>query len=98
MSRKNSKRRERRDYSNRNAIVASKPNEGAAFGGLTETSRRDDGFFAFVSTSSSNSTDMSVCTSTGAPIYLTGREARTLQRLLNKHFSSLGRSRSLPGA
>lgn len=73
------------------------PNERAMFGGLTYTDRRDDLWYATIGTTTSNATTLLLSTPEGN-VELTGAQARTLQRLLNKHYDLTGRSRVLLGA
>lgn len=83
------KRFVRPDYLNAHAAIESRPNFDAAIGGVTFTSNREDDFNVGISTDSSNATELSlVVGQTG--VSLTGRQARTLQRLLNKHYVACG--------
>ena len=76
-------------YANQNATVESRPNFDAAIGGVTFTQNREDDFDVAISTDSSNASLLSlVVGQTG--ISLSGRQARTLQRVLNKHYENCG--------
>lgn len=88
-------RRER--HLNDHAEIRVQENREADFGGYTYSARRDDGFSADIHTDSSNKTRMYVSAGNEF-IALSGRQARTIQRLLNKHFSELGRSPAILGA
>ncbi len=79
----------RPDYINTHAAIQSRPNLSAQIGGATFTANREDDFNVGINTDSSNVTELSlVVGQTG--ISLTGRQARTLQRLLNKHYVACG--------
>ena len=83
---KKSKRFQRPASINQHATIEVRPNYDAAVGGLTFTANREDDFAAQLATDSSNATALSLFVGqTG--INLSGRQARTLQRLLNKHYS-----------
>lgn len=76
-------------YANQNATVESRPNFDAAIGGVTYTQNREDGFDVAIATDSSNATELQlVVGQTG--LNLSGRQARTLQRVLNKHYGNCG--------
>jgi len=86
---KKSKRFVRPEYANQHATIESRPNYDAQLGGVTFTRNREDDFEASLATDSSNATNLNLFVGqTG--ISLTGRQARTLQRLLNKHYVSCG--------
>jgi hypothetical protein len=92
---KKSKRFQRQEYVNQHATIESRPNFDAQVGGLTFTANREDDFEASLATDSSNATSLNLFIGqTG--INLTGRQARTLQRLLNKHYSHCSWA-SIPG-
>lgn len=91
------KRNRRFQYANQHASIQTRPNENAAIGGDSFTSNREDELHAFVSTNSSNATQFELSLG-GAMVTLSGRQARTIQRLLNKHYSSCGQfSYNQPG-
>ncbi len=76
-------------YANQNATVESRPNPDANIGGVTFTQNREDGFDVAISTDSSNTSLLSLIVGqTG--LNLSGRQARTLQRVLNKHYENCG--------
>lgn len=76
-------------YVNQNATVETRPNFDAAIGGVTFTQNREDGFDVIVRTDSSNASELRLFVGqTG--LNLTGRQARTLQRVLNKHYENCG--------
>lgn len=83
-------------YTNSHASVRVEKNEAAAVGGQSFTDRRDDDFEAFIRTESNNTTSFEVRTGQTV-LSLTGRQARTMQRLLNKHYSTCGASYEVPG-
>lgn len=83
------KRYVRPEYLNAHASIESRPNQDALIGGVTFTSNREDEFDLIVRTDSSNTTSLRLFLGqTG--INLSGRQARTLQRLLNKHYENCG--------
>ena len=83
---KKSARFQRPVYANQHATIEVRPNFDANVGGLTFTANREDDFEASLATDSSNATNLNLLVGqTG--VSLTGRQARTLQRLLNKHYS-----------
>ncbi len=83
------KRFVRPEYANQHATVESKPNYDAQIGGVTYTQNREDGFDVIVRTDSSNSSELRLFVGqTG--LSLSGRQARTLQRVLNKHYENCG--------
>lgn len=90
------RKQSRSSYANSHASIETRPNFNAQIGGVTYTARREDDFDAFVSTDSSNTTRMSVLVGQTS-LSLTGRQARTLQRLLNKHFTSASPESEIPG-
>jgi hypothetical protein len=78
-------------YANSHAGIESRPNYDAQIGGVSFTSNREDDFAADAATNSSNATKVRLFVGqTG--ISLSGRQARTLQRLLNKHYDNCGAS------
>lgn len=83
-----------RDYDNRNAIIR---NRETALGKLrTETARRDSGLQASITTDpTTNATKLSVTTDQGLIVRFDGREARTLFRLMSKHFDYANKSLDL---
>lgn len=83
------KRNRRYSYVNQHAAIETRPNQGAQIGGLSFTANREDDFGAEIFTDSNNATNLGLYIGqTG--ISLSGRQARTLQRLLNKHFTECG--------
>lgn len=90
------KRSKRYSYINQHAAIESRPNFEAQIGGRSFTANREDDFGAEVYTDTSNSTRMGLYVGP-LGLSLTGRQARTLQRLLNKHFTECGVP-SIPGA
>ena len=83
------KRNRRPEYVNQHATIESRPNLDAQLGGTTFTQNREDGFDVSISTDSSNATSLSLLVGQ-AGLNLSGRQARTLQRALNKHFTFCG--------
>jgi hypothetical protein len=83
------KRFVRPEYLNAHAAIESRPNFDAQIGGSTFTSNREDDFNVGINTDSSNATELSFVVGQTS-ISLTGRQARTLQRLLNKHYVACG--------
>lgn len=83
------KRFVRPEYINAHASIESRPNFDAAIGGISYTANREDGFGVAIETSSSNATDLSLQLGV-VGVQLSGRQARTLQRLLNKHYENCG--------
>lgn len=93
-----SKRKNRRySYINQHAAIETRPNYEAQVGGLSFTANREDDFGAEVFTDSKNATQLGLFIGQSA-ISLSGRQARTLQRLLNKHFTECGATDFIPGA
>ena len=91
-----SKRNRRYSYINQHAAIETRPNVAAQIGGLTFTANREDDFGAEIYTDSKNATNLGLFVGqTG--VSLSGRQARTLQRLLNKHFTECGYP-AIPGA
>jgi hypothetical protein len=84
-----SKRYKRPEYANQHATIESRPNFDAQLGGVTFTRGREDDFNVAVNTDSSNATNLNLLVGQ-VGISLSGRQARTLQRLLNKHYQSCG--------
>jgi len=83
------KRNRRYSYINQHAAIETRPNFEAQVGGFTYTANREDDFGAEISTDSKNATSMGLYVGSTA-LSLSGRQARTLQRLLNKHFTECG--------
>lgn len=83
------KRERRYSYINQHAAIETRPNRDAIVGGLSFTANREDDFGAEIYTDSSNATTMGLSVGQSA-FSLSGRQARTLQRLLNKHFTECG--------
>lgn len=81
----------RRSDSNRNAYILSRPNLDAMIGGYTFTKGRDeDSLKASARTASNNSTEVVITRFRGDErLVLSGNEARTLQRFLNKHYGDV---------
>jgi len=73
-------------YANSHASIQTRPNYNAMVGGESFTANREDNLAASIATDSSNATSFELSLG-GASISLTGRQARTIQRLLNKHYS-----------
>jgi hypothetical protein len=90
------KRDRRYSYINQHAAIESRPNADALIGGLSFTANREDDFGAEIFTDTSNTTRMGLFVGP-LGLSLSGRQARTLQRLLNKHFSECGVP-AIPGA
>lgn len=86
----------RHSYINQHAAIETRPNVDAQIGGLSFTANREDDFGAHIMTDTSNTTNMGLFVGP-LSLSLSGRQARTLQRLLNKHFSECGVP-SIPGA
>jgi hypothetical protein len=86
MARKSKKTR--RSESNRNSFILNRPNQDAQVGGFTFTKRRDaDALKVSARTSSNNATEVVITRYQGDErLVLSGAEARTLQRVLNKHY------------
>ena len=84
-----SKRNRRPSYANQRAAIRVDRNERANIGGVSYTTNREDDFTAAVYTDSKNASNFSVVVGQTS-VSLTGRQARTIQRLLNKHFGSCG--------
>ena len=76
---------------NRNAVIRAREDRSGKF--RTETHRRDDGSVQFAATTNprSNATTVFIDFPEGA-LKLTGSEARTLYRLLSKHYMFSGKS------
>jgi hypothetical protein len=79
------------DYTNRNAAIVSREDKTGKL--RTETSGRDEGTVQFAMSTSpkSNSTSLYIDLPEGA-VRLSGSEARTLYRLLSKHYTFTGKS------
>lgn len=89
------KRNRRYSYINQHAGIETRPNRDAQVGGLSYTANREDDFGAEIFTDSNNTTRMGLFVGQ-LGLSLSGRQARTIQRLLNKHFTECGVP-SLPG-
>lgn len=89
MTRSRNKRNRRFEYANQHASIQSRPNPAALVGGETFTARREDSLAANIYTDSKNATQFALNLG-GVEVSLTGRQARTIQRLLNKHYSTCG--------
>ncbi len=76
---------------NKNAIIRSRRDRTGKF--RTETARRDDGFNAAISTDSRNDSTRFYIDLQGGTVEFTGREARTLYRLLRTHYTFTGKPR-----
>lgn len=76
---------------NRNAFISAREDKSGLY--LTETKGRDDGTtnFAVVTDPSSNSTSLSI-NSSNLALSLSGNEARTLYRVLSKHYAFTGKT------
>lgn len=76
---------------NRNAFIRVREDKTGVC--LTETRGRDDGTtnFSVVTDTASNSTSLNIDSSNVA-LRLSGSEARTLYRLLSKHYAFTGKS------
>jgi len=76
---------------NRNAIIRSRRLRNGNF--RTETARRDDGAFrASLTTDKSGTTRFSLTNEDGLVVRLTGRQARTLFRVLARHYDATDKS------
>ena len=75
----------------RNAFIRAREDKTGVY--LTETKGRDDGTtnFSVITDPTSNSTSLSIDSSNLA-LRLSGSEARTLYRLLSKHYAFTGKS------
>lgn len=83
-------------YANKNASIQTRPSTSAMVGGESFTANREDDLEACIFTDSSNSTTFAV--HLGKTSYtFTGRQARTIQRLLNKHYLACGTVEVQPG-
>lgn len=83
------KRNRRFQYANQHASIQTRPNVNAQIGGESFTANREDELAASIFTDSKNATAFALQLG-GAELTLSGRQARTIQRLLNKHYSSCG--------
>jgi len=88
---RNARNRKTVEYTNRNASIRSRSDRSGK--SRTETYNRDFGTtnFAVSTDPTSNSTSLFIDSIYGN-IRLTGSEARTLYRLLNKHYEFTGKS------
>lgn len=78
-------------YTNRNAVI--RVREDARGNLRTETARRDDGASKFaVSTSPETNRTSLYIDLPGTQVQLSGANARTIYRLLRKHFKATGKS------
>jgi hypothetical protein len=75
---------------NRNARIRSRKLRNGNL--RTETSRRDSGIAAAVTTTKSGRTGLSVTSENGLVTRMNGREARTLFRLLANHYDYAAKS------
>ena len=84
-------KRNRRNESNRNSRIVSKSNMNALVGGVTFTKGRDaEALKVSARTNSNNSTEVVITRNGGEEkLVLSGFEARTLQRVLNKHYNNM---------
>lgn len=90
MSKKLKSRKNRRfQYANARASIQTRPNYSAQVGGESFTANREDELSASIYTDSSNASSF-VLTLGGVDIAMSGRQARTIQRLLNKHYTECG--------
>ncbi len=90
------KKNRRFTYANQHAAIQSRPNFDAQVGGETFTANREDDLAAFIATDSKNATAFDL--RLGATVIsLSGRQARTIQRLLNKHYSNCNTLASFEG-
>ena len=80
------------EYSNRNAIIRDRVQRNGRL--RTETARRDSGSMqvSINTDRRSNATRMSITTDQGLTVRFGGREARTLFRVLARHFDYAGKS------
>ncbi len=90
------KRNRRHSYINQHAAIETRPNTDALVGGLSYTANREDDFNADIFTNSHNATRLSLFVGQMG-VNLSGRQARTLQRLLNKHFTECSVADYIPG-
>ncbi len=74
---------------NQHATVESRPNYDAQIGGVTFTQNREDAFGVEIFTDSSNASLLKLIVGQSG-VSLSGRQARTLQRVLNKHYENCG--------
>lgn len=81
-----SKKRTRRNDSNRNSRITTDVRPSSLFARTTYTDNRDPGsLVAIVDTQSNNATDF-VVSRGGSSMKFSGNEARTLLQLLEKHY------------
>jgi len=85
--------RNKKNYTstNKNAIIRSRVDRTGKL--RTETARRDDGFNAAVTTDSRNDSTRFFIDLEQQTVEFTGREARTLYRLLRNHYEFTGKPR-----
>ena len=76
---------------NKNAIIRTRRDRTGKL--RTETARRDDGFNAALSTAERNDSTRMFIDLQGGTVEFTGREARTLYRLLRTHYGFTGKTR-----
>lgn len=76
---------------NKNAIIRNRVDRTGKL--RTETARRDDGFNAAISTDDRNDSTRFFIDLQGGTVEFTGREARTLYRLLRSHYTYTGKPR-----
>lgn len=73
-------------YTNKNSRIVQEISDTSALARSTFTDRRDEGtLVAALHTDSGNATDF-VIQMPGFSLQLSGHQARTLQRLLNRHY------------
>lgn len=76
---------------NKNAIIRSRMDRTGKL--RTETARRDDGLNAAISTDGRNDSTRFFIDLPTATVEFSGREARTLYRLLRSHYAFTGKPR-----
>lgn len=78
---------------NRQAVIVTREDRTGKL--RTETSRRDENTasFALTTNRTSNSTSLFIDAADGSGISMSGSEARTLYRLLRKHYKFTGKAR-----
>jgi len=85
--------RNKRNYTstNKNAIIRSRVDRTGKL--RTETARRDDGFNAAMTTDTRNDSTRFFIDLDQQTVEFSGREARTLYRLLHNHYKFTGKPR-----
>jgi hypothetical protein len=86
-----SKNKKNTTSTNKNAIIRTRRDRTGKL--RTETARRDDGFNAALSTDERNDSTRMFIDLQGGTVEFTGREARTLYRLLRTHYGFTGKTR-----